>query len=62
MSNLEGKKTLSHEVVCFRMLDFETSKLISEVSKSSGKLLLSQKLCHSVTKQSVQKRDMPKLD
>ena len=35
--NYERKKTiLSHEVVCFQMLDFETSNSKSEVSKSNS--------------------------
>ena len=35
--NKERKKTpLSHEVVCFQMLDFETSNSKSEVSKSNS--------------------------
>ena len=32
--NNERKTPLSHEVVCFQMLDFETSNSKSEVSKS----------------------------
>ena len=32
---MEEKTPLSHEVVCFQMLDFETSKSKSEVSKSN---------------------------
>ena len=32
---MEEKTPLSHEVVCFQMLDFETSKSNSEVSKSN---------------------------
>ena len=31
---MEEKNTLSHEVVCFQMLDFDTSKSKSEVLKS----------------------------
>ena len=31
---MKEKIPLSHEVVCFQMLDFETSKSNSEVSKS----------------------------
>ena len=34
--NNERKTPLSHEVICFQMLDFETSKSKSEVSKSSS--------------------------
>ena len=33
---MEEKKTLSHKVVCFQMLDFETSKSNSEVSKTNS--------------------------
>ena len=33
--NNERKNTLSHEVVCFQMLDFETLNSIPEVSKSN---------------------------
>ena len=44
---VKEKTPLSHEVVCFQMLDFETSKPYSDVLKSNmGKLLLSQKLRH----------------
>ena len=32
---MEEKTPLSHEIVCFQMLDFETSKSNSEVSKSN---------------------------
>ena len=32
---MEEKTPLSHEVVCFRMLDFGTSQSNSEVSKSN---------------------------
>ena len=32
----EEKTPLSHEVVCFQMLDFETSNSKSEVSKSNS--------------------------
>ena len=32
----ERKTPLSHEVVCFQMLDFETSNSKSEVSKSDS--------------------------
>ena len=32
---MEKKKTLSHEVVCFQMLDFGTSKSNSEVSETT---------------------------
>ena len=32
----EKKTPLSHEVVCFQMLDFETSNFKSEVSKSNS--------------------------
>ena len=43
---MKEKTPLSHEVVYFQMLDFETSKSNSEVLKSNirGKLLLSRKL------------------
>ena len=42
---MKEKATLLHEVVCFQMLDFETSQFKSEVSKSNrGKLLLSREL------------------
>ena len=34
--NIERKTPISHEVVCFQMLDFETSNSISEVSKSNS--------------------------
>ena len=34
--NNEKKNTLSHEVVCFKMLDFETSNSKSKVSKSNS--------------------------
>ena len=37
---MKEKTPLSREVVCFQMLDFETSKSNSEVSKSNGKLCL----------------------
>ena len=33
---MEEKTPLSHEVVCFQMLDFGTSKPTSEVSKSNS--------------------------
>ena len=33
---MKEKTPLSHEVVCFQMLDFETSKSNSEVSKSNS--------------------------
>ena len=33
---MKGKTPLSHEVVCFQMLDFDNSKSISEVSKSNS--------------------------
>ena len=33
---MEEKTPLSHEVVCFQMLDFETSNSKSEFSKSSS--------------------------
>ena len=33
---MQEKTPLSHEVVCFQMLDFETSKSYSEVSKSNS--------------------------
>ena len=33
---MEEKTPLSHEVVCFHMLDLETSKSNSEVSKSNS--------------------------
>ena len=33
---MEEKTPLSHKVVCFQMLDFETSKSNSEVSKSNS--------------------------
>ena len=46
--NNDKEKTPWHEVVCFQMLDFETSKSNSTVSKSnsyfSGKFFLSRKL------------------
>ena len=32
---MKEKTPLSHKVVCFQMLDFETSKFNSEVSKSN---------------------------
>ena len=37
---MEEKTPLSHEVVCFQMLDFETSKSNSEVSKSNSNILV----------------------
>ena len=33
---MNDKTPMSHEVVCFQMLDFETSKSYSEVSKSNS--------------------------
>ena len=33
---MKEKTPLSHEVVCFQMLDFETSNSKSEVSKSNS--------------------------
>ena len=36
----EEKTPLSHEVVCFQMLVFETSKSNSVVSKSNSKMLV----------------------
>ena len=41
-NNERRKKTLSHEVVCVKMVDFETSNSKSDVSKSNSqkKLLL----------------------
>ena len=46
--NYERKKPLSHEVVCFQMLDFETSNLILRSwNQIRGKLLLSRKVLHS---------------
>ena len=36
MDMMEGKTPLSHEVVCFQMLDFRTSKSNSEVWKSNS--------------------------
>ena len=35
---MKEKKILSYEVVCFQMLDFETSSAKSEVSKSTWKI------------------------
>ena len=35
---MEEKTPLSHEVVCFQMLDFGTSKSNSEVSKSNSNI------------------------
>ncbi len=37
---MEEKTPLSHEVVCFQMLEFETSKSNSEVSKSNSNILV----------------------
>ena len=37
---MEEKTPLSHEVVCFQMLDFGTSKSNSEVSKSNSNILV----------------------
>ena len=37
---MEEKTPLSYEVVCFQMLDFETSKSHSEVSKSNSNILV----------------------
>ena len=37
---MEEKTPLSHEVVCFQMLDFETSKSKSELSKSNSNILM----------------------
>ena len=37
---MEEKNTLSHEVVCFQMLDFDTSKSNSEVSKSNSNIVV----------------------
>ena len=37
---MEEKKPLSHEVVCFQMLDFGTSKWNSEVSESNSHILV----------------------
>ena len=45
--NNERKKTLSHEVMCSQMLDFETSILnLRSRNQIHGKLLLSWKLRH----------------
>ena len=43
---IKERTPLSHEVVCFQMLDFETSKSFSEVSKSNSSKItfFSQKL------------------
>ena len=42
---MDGKKTLAHEVVCFQILDFETSRVRSrnKFKYFTEKLLLSQK-------------------
>ena len=37
---MEEKTSLSHEVVCFQMLDFGTSKSKYEVSKSNSNILV----------------------
>ena len=37
---MDEKTLLSHEVVCFQMLEFETSKSNSEVSKSNSNILV----------------------
>ena len=37
---MEEKTPLSHEVVCFQMLDFGTSKSNSEVSKTNSNILV----------------------
>ena len=37
---MEEKTPLSHEVGCFQMLDFGTSKSNSEVSKSNSNILV----------------------
>ena len=37
---MEEKISLSHEVVCFQMLDFQTSKWNSEVLKSNSNILV----------------------
>ena len=37
---MKDKTPLSHEVVCFQMLEFETSKSNSEVSKSNSNILV----------------------
>ena len=37
---MEEKTPLSHEAVCFQMLDFGTSKHNSEVSKSNSNILV----------------------
>ena len=37
---MREKTPLSHEVVCFQMLDFETSKSNSKVSKSKSNILV----------------------
>ena len=39
--NVKEKTPLSHEVVCFEMLDFETSTSKSEVSKSNLRKMIS---------------------
>ena len=37
---MEEKTPLSHEVVCFQMLDFGTSNTNSEVSKSNSNIIV----------------------
>ena len=37
---MEEETPLSHEVVCFQMLDFKTSKSKSEVMKSNSNILV----------------------
>ena len=37
---VEEKTPMSHEVVCFQMLDFRTPKSNSEVSKSKSNILV----------------------
>ena len=37
---MEEETPMSHEVVCFQMLDFGTSKSNSEISKSNSNILV----------------------
>ena len=46
---MEEKSPLSHEVVCFQMFDFGTSKFNSEVSKSNSNILVENNTSFSKT-------------
>ena len=51
---MKGKTPLSHKVVCFQMLDFETSILnLRSRNQIRGKQLLSRKLCEGAVSHNV---------